>query len=447
MKKITLVLLTMAMALSGAKLCAQDKYGPNAEECKIYLSYYEEYYKQKNYDDAFPNWRKAYSICPPTASENMLIRGGTLLSREIGKTKDAARRNALIDSLLTLQDVRAETYPKNAVKTLNNKAKYIAQYKLSDNQAVYDQMTKIIEANGVYTNFTSYIPYFLSAVELHKAGSKNVEEVIDVYEKSAENLDKAASLSDEDLKLYGLEKADIAKAREGLDLSYIDSKVASCDNLLALFTPRYEANPDDMALNAKIVGMLNTVEGCQNNSLYIKAATALYNNEPSARTAYSLYLLNKARGEKDLALKFIEEAASFSGLAPADAAKYSIEAAGALNNAGNNGKAADYARKAAELDPAYQGQAYYMIGNMWASSNCGGNEVTSRAKYWVAVDFMQKAKSADPSLAEQCNAAIGRYSSAFPNKADAFMYDIVDGQSYTANCSGMYATTTVRTRN
>ena len=47
MKKITLVLLAMAMTL-GTIVSAQDKYGPNAEECKKYLSYYQEYYKQKN---------------------------------------------------------------------------------------------------------------------------------------------------------------------------------------------------------------------------------------------------------------------------------------------------------------------------------------------------------------------------------------------------------------
>ena len=53
MKKITLVLLAFAMTL-GMNLSAQDKYGPNKDECIKYLSYYQEYYKAKNYDDALP---------------------------------------------------------------------------------------------------------------------------------------------------------------------------------------------------------------------------------------------------------------------------------------------------------------------------------------------------------------------------------------------------------
>ncbi len=64
----------------------------------------------------------------------------------------------------------------------------------------------------------------------------------------------------------------------------------------------------------------------------------------------------------------------------------------------------------------------------------------------MAVDYLQKAKAADESLTADCNKLIGSYSVYYPQKAEAFMYDIVDGQSYTVNCGGMRATTTVRTQ-
>lgn len=449
MKKITLALLTLVVSFTGIKLSAQDKYGPNADECKKYLSFYDDYYKQKNYDDALPNWRKAYAICPATASENMLIKGSTLLSRQIAKTKDVALRNAIIDSLLTLQDQRAATYPKNAVKALNNKARYIVQYKLKDNQFVFDEIGKIIEQNQELTNFASYVPYFNAAVALKNEGKLDVEKVLDVYEASVGMLEKAAATDSVELVARGIDKDDIKKineARNGLDLTYIDSKIASCEDLLGLFTPRYEADPSDMALNAKIVGMLNTVDGCQNNDLYLKAATALYRNEPTAKTAYSLYRLNLAQGNTDAALKYIEEACSFNDVDNATKAKYNMEASNVCVKKGMTAKASSYANKAADLDSSYQGRAYYITGTIWASTRCGGDEVTSRANLWVAVDYLQRAKAADPSLAGDCNALIGRYSASFPAKADAFMYDIVDGQSYTVNCGGMHATTTVRTR-
>ena len=73
MKKIVLSILAAAMALAGSqKLSAQGKFGPDSTECIKYLSYYTEYYKQKNYESAIPNWRQAYKYCPPTARYSLL---------------------------------------------------------------------------------------------------------------------------------------------------------------------------------------------------------------------------------------------------------------------------------------------------------------------------------------------------------------------------------------
>ena len=49
MKKIVLLISVAAMALfASSTLSAQGKYGPDSTECIKYLSYYTEYYKQKN---------------------------------------------------------------------------------------------------------------------------------------------------------------------------------------------------------------------------------------------------------------------------------------------------------------------------------------------------------------------------------------------------------------
>ena len=58
---------------------------------------------------------------------------------------------------------------------------------------------------------------------------------------------------------------------------------------------------------------------------------------------------------------------------------------------------------------------------------------------------MTKAREADASLAEDANELAGQYRRYFPQQADAFMYDVQDGNSYTVSCSGMRESTTVRT--
>ena len=102
--------------------------------------------------------------------------------------------------------------------------------------------------------------------------------------------------------------------------------------------------------------------------------------------------------------------------------------------------------KAVELSDAFDGKAYLLMGTVWGSVPCSGNEIEMRAKYWVAVDYMTKAKNADPALAEDANNYIRQYSNYYPQTAEAFMYDVTDGQSYTVSCGGMRATTTVRTQ-
>ena len=181
MKKITLVLLALAMSL-GMNLSAQDKYGPNKDECIKYLSYYQEYYKAKNYDDALPNWRTAMKLCPPTASQNMLLNGMTLLSREINKTKDAGARKALVDSLLMLNDLRAEYYPNYAVAAMNTKGQYMTQF-FKDPKTLYEGLGQIVAANKEQTKPSLLLLQLNSAIDMFKAGNLGAEEVINTYIK------------------------------------------------------------------------------------------------------------------------------------------------------------------------------------------------------------------------------------------------------------------------
>ncbi|MCF0184884.1 MAG: hypothetical protein HUJ98_00155 [Bacteroidaceae bacterium] len=433
MKKITLVLFAIATVFSGTRVSAQGKYGADSAECIKYLSYYVEYYKQKNYEEALPNWRKAYSLCPPTARENMLIQGSTLMQKEIGKAKDPSLRQARIDTLLMLQDQRAATYPKNKVTALNNKGLYIAQY-IKDNEFAYNEYNKIIEENQEKTRPNLFILELNAAIGLYKEDKLGAEDVINSYQKSIALLEKCEASDD------------IAKAKSDLEGLFITSQVASCDNLIALFTPRYDAAPEDMNLVTNIVKMLGSTEGCQNNDLFLKAVTSMHRNEPSANSAYYLYKLHAAKDESETAVKYLEEALASSDISADKVADYQLELATYCVKNGMNAKGFEAAKKAAELSPANQGKAYYLIGTVWGSVSCGGNEVTSRAKYWVACDFLQKAKAADASLTDDCNKLIGAYSVYFPQKAEAFMYDIVDGQSYSVSCGGMHATTIVRTQ-
>ena len=220
----------------------------------------------------------------------------------------------------------------------------------------------------------------------------------------------------------------------------------SCENLLELFGPRYEADPQNLDLAKNIVRMMSVTEGCTDNDLFLNAVTTMYNLEPSHTSAYFLYKLYSSRSDVANAVKYMEEAISAAESDSETDANYSFELAAFCYKNGKNADAVSYAQKAIELSDALDGKAYLLMGTIWGSIVCPGNDIEQRAKYWVAVDYMNKAKNADETLAEDANNYIRQYSAYYPQTAEAFMYDVTDGQSYTVSCAGMRATTTVRTQ-
>ena len=440
MKKFILVILTLSATLVGTNVFAQGKYGADSAQCVTNLSFYKEYFKQKNYDESLPSWRKAYSVCPPTANQNLLIDGTTLMRRLItANAKNASYRAALVDSLLTLHDLRAKYYPQYAVTALNNKGVDLSNYVKNDPKKLFDGFEGIIANNKEQTRATVLLFDLQAAIDLFQAGQLDAETVINVYQRNSELLDKATPANDS-------EKEQIANVKNDMGSLFAASKVASCESLLALYTPRLAADPDNLQLAQSIVKTMSMTDGCDNNDLFLQAVTTMNKLDPSASSSYYLFRLHGARGNVDEAIVYMENALSSEDVEDSRRGDWTYELATFCFKNGKSSQAFEYASKVAAEYEALAGKAYFLIGNIWGATRCGGNEIERRAPYWVACDYMNKAKAADPSLTDEANRYISQYSVYFPETAEAFMYDITKGQSYTVVCGGMRATTTVRTR-
>ena len=438
MKKLVLAVLAIAMVM-GTNASAQGKYGADSAECIKYLSYYKEYYKQKSYDDATPSWRKAYKLCPATASQNLYIEGATLVKRLISKNaSNAEYKNALVDTLIDLYKTRAANYPNYAVTALNNMGIDVNNYIKDNPQKVFDIYEEIIAANGNATKATVLLFDLDAAISLFQEGKIDAEKVIELYQRNNDYLDNADVKTEAD-------KEQVKNVKTDLGSLFASSKVADCQTLIDLYTPRLEADPENLQLASSIVKTMSIAGDCNDNDLFLKAVTTMDKLDPSASSAYYLYRLHSAKGNVDDAITYLEKAIASEETDATKDADYTYELAMFCFKNGQNAKAYDYANKAASMSEELAGKAYFLIANIWASTRCGGDEISSRAPYWVACDYMAKAKNADPSLTEEANRYIGQYSVYFPQTAEAFMYDIQNGQSYTVSCGGMRATTTVRT--
>ena len=280
MKKIIVLISVAAAALFAASsLSAQGKYGPDSTECIKYLSYYTEYYKQKNYDSALPNWRNAYKYCPPTSRYSLLSDGTTLLRRLITQNaKNPVYKDQLVDSLMTLYKQRVEFWPKYATASLNNQALDMYNYMKDEPKKLFEGLTEVVTINKTNTKPNIFLFQLNTACDLYKDGLLDPEQVINTYENAVAVLSSITPKNEVEGRMINQTIADI----ESL---FIASQVASCENLIALFEPRFAAAPEDLDLAKNIVKMMTVTEGCTDNNLFLNAVTVMYNQEPSHTSA------------------------------------------------------------------------------------------------------------------------------------------------------------------
>ncbi|MFA5326065.1 MAG: hypothetical protein WC305_07920 [Bacteroidales bacterium] len=438
MKKIVIILVALIIAVPSF---SQGKYGKDSSECIKYLSYYQEYMKQNNISEAIPFWRKAISLCPPTANQKMLLDGQKIFRYLIVKNqKNVVLRQELLDSLIMLHDVRAEYYPNNKIITLDNKAKDIINFNYSgDNlKKQYDILTEILKVTNGSSSPIVFVKQMQLAVDLYKQGILVADDVINTYTQTLDCLEGIIAEGENDK---------LASVKKDVETLFVESGVASCEKLVSLYTPRYDEIQKDKNLLSSMVKMLST-SNCLDTDLFYHAIESLNKMEPTYSTAYYLYRLCSSREENEEAIKALREAITL--IEPVDAKQasdYYLEMGTYyFKKMGRSASAIEAAKKSAELNEANSGKAYLLIGTIWGSQKCSGNEVEVRAPYWVAVDYMIKARNADPSLTEETNNLCAQYRKYFPQQADAFMYDIIDGASYTVSCSGMRENTIVRTQ-
>ena len=433
----------IVMALSSTSVFAQGKYGADSANCIKYLSFYKDYFKQKSYNEALPNWREAFKRCPPTANQTMLVDGTTLMRKLISQnSKNPVYREKLVDSLMMIHDIRIANYPKYAVTARNNKGLDLANYVQNDPERLYKEYGEIIAGNKTKTKPTILLFYFDSAVELYKNGSLDEEEIIGVYEGCMELLSKMDPKDAADKEMVDDMKVKIEEL-------FASNNIADCDKLIELYTPKFEADPQNIELAEKIVRVMSAADGCTDNALFISAATSIHKSNPTHASAYTLYKLNASTGKSAEAVKYLQEAIDREDSDAAQDAEYYYELAVYNFKCGNNLAAEQAAKKVIPLATTSEikGKTYMLIGTIWGGVRCDGNDIAKRAPYWVAVDYFERAKAADPELAAEANKRINEYKKYYPLTADAFMFGVNDGETYQVSCGGFKANTTVRTQN
>ena len=431
------LIMTAAMLLGSVSAFSQGKFGPDSANCVNALNFYGDYLKQGNMAEAAPLWFQAMKSCPEKASQNMYINGAKILKYLINKAKsDPARKQRLVDSLIMVHQKRADLFPKYRQKALENKVFDMMTYFAEDDKTVFDENAKVIEMLGERVNPDLLVMQMNRAKALYEAKKIDDEAVLNTYSvlfPKLEAIAKANPTDDNKVRMGAFENA------------FIISGVANCENLVKVFTPRFEANPNDVSLVKSIAGLLSS-NNCIDTELFLNSVVKLHELEPSFSSARLLYQLHSSKDQNEEALNYLQQAIDSEESKEVDDANMLLEMATfQFKKMNQYGKAVQKAKEAIEKDGSVAGKANLLIGTIWYQVKCGGNEMEQRAKFWVATDYLQKAKNADPALASEADELIRTCRVYFPTTEDAFMYDLQDGQSFSVSCGGMSATTTVRT--
>ncbi len=447
MKKLQ-VFLTLAVALflvGSVSANAQGKYGKDSAQCVNYLNFYKDYLKQfratkseGNLKEAANQWRGAFKTCPPKASQNMFIDGRTILQNLIRMNANNPEvRQGLIDTLMLVHQTRQTNFPKYKAAVAENIAYDMLSYYGNTNpEKVVEAIRNVVAISGQKTKPALLVAYMEKASELFQAGKMASEDILKAYTEFSPLMDSQVAANPSD---------DNKTARAAFENAFVTSGVATCDNLIAVFTPRYEAEPNNIEVVKPIASLLGADSVCVKSDLFLKAVTSLHQLEPSYTSSYLLYKLHASKDNVDEAVKFLDEAIASEESDAVKDGELTMELAVYNFKVGRHAKAVAAAREAIEKDASQGGKANLLMANIWAGQRCTANDMDNRAKYWVAIDYLNKAKAADETLAEEANKLIAQYRQYFPKTEDAFMYDLTDGKPYTISCGGMSATTTVRT--
>ncbi|MDR1554267.1 MAG: hypothetical protein LBS69_12535 [Prevotellaceae bacterium] len=433
--KITLSAIFLMFVLTQSAFGQKGKFGATPQDsvtCIQNLNFIGEEMKQKNYDNAYPMFKEIIRLCP-LASQNAYLHGINIMQYKAKKEQDQVQKQKYVDTILSLYDKRHELFNKPSKGEIAyRKAGVLIDYRPDAHSEIIKEYETA--ATSGYKPADSYIQIMQQAKIMYEKKLLDGDAMIVHYDNITNSMEKLPATD---------ENTEARKTVDGLLLAI--PELNSCEFLITMYTPKFQANPEDMDLIRGIRYRLSNTEGCKETQLFADVVEAGYRLEPNAESAFQLAQLFLIRGDKDKAMSYMNEAIE-QETDKLQKTKYTLQVANVYFNEGRTSSALSLANQAINLNPN-AGEAYMIKANCYARyvpSASGCEPFNGRDIYWLVVDLLQKAKSVDPSLTGNANTAIATYTKMFPTYNDIFLFEYTEGNSYTVNCNGVAGTTTIR---
>lgn len=423
MKKFTIILVALVISITAN--AQEPNYGENKDLCLEKVSLYSGYLKQKQYKDAYRFWKEAVQTCPEYKA-NLYSNGAYILKKLYkDKTIDEAKRKVYKDSIAKVYKAGLDIFGANPEMQEDYGSALIVY--ASDFENGVKNLQEAMESLKEKISYTTIVYFSQAMSSLIRKKTKDCEEGVKEYERLAEYISKNEG------------KKGFDKAQEAID-KYL-GPCLTCDKLVPVLEKKWDKAKTDMELAGKLVDLLDK-RGCTASDIFkdLLPKVIAAKTDPTARDYMRVAQLQLESQKKADAMKSIEKAIE---LAKEDEKEEVMEkAAKVALSSGSSSKAGKFASELLKINPN-NGNAYLVKATLATRSGCGSTAFENATKYWVAYDLASKAKSVDPSVADQASKQMSSYRSRFPEKSELFVQGKTIGASYS-HCSG--ATTTVRAK-
>ena len=406
------------------------------------LSIFSELVKSKNYTAAYTPWMELRNR-NPKFNKAIFVYGERILNYKIDNS-EGDEKISYINDLLKLWEERKSVFPN-----VTPSGTYLAKacqleydYRKVLNKTKEELYTAFDTAystdSKTFTNPKSLYTYFSLMVDLYDSNDKTAQQLFSKYDDISEKIEfevknytkKRNSYLDEEGQVKQLSSKDARKLKsyDSYLRAYdkiagsIDTKLgarANCENLIPLYSKDFEEFKNDGVWLQRAMNRMYAKE-CNDDPLFVKIVEQKNSLEPNADTAFYLGILKDKAGKSSEALSYYNQAVDLES-DNFEKSKILYKIATNFKKKGRYGQARTYYMKALRANPSL-GRAHLAIAAMYAKSanNCGTDNFSKRAVYWLATKEAAKAGRIDPTMKKNAAKSIANYEAKAPTKSEIF---------------------------
>ena len=408
------------------------------------LSIFSEYVKAKNYDAAYEPWMELRERNPKFNSATFVY--GERILKHMIKNSAGDQKIDYINDLVKLFEEKRNNFPNKTplgdVLSKSAKLQYDYMNELNLSKAeVYDKFDNaFLTDSKTFNNPVNLYTYFKLIVMLYDEELKSAEELFTKYDEISEKVERevknytnkvnkfvSEDISESQVKLSEKDERKVKsynsflkaydQITKGMEIDLGDR--ANCVNLIPLYEKNYEEKKNDGIWLQRALNRLFNKE-CVDSELFVKILQQKNSLEPDASTSYYLGIIKDKEGKSAEALAYYNQAIDLESDGY-EKAKILFRIATKFKKDGLFSRARSYYVKALRFNPS-MGKCYLAIADMYSKSakNCGSDNFTQRAVYWLASKEALKAGRVDSKLKKAANQSSRNYLAKAPQKSEIF---------------------------